>query len=188
MKIFVFKRWSEMSSKQQLVLCGIILGFSLMFVGVWNIFLALKPATFSGEKAMPVAKIVEEEIIFTPELTTLTPQGEDYFVNYRLQREISRQDAKNMLTPLLNSSVEPVREEAQKKWLLLTQKVEKEEQIENILKISGFKDCIADVGEKEVAIIVYAPELTPEEIKLIQESVRRVAQFNNEQIRIFYRH
>ncbi|NMA68919.1 MAG: SpoIIIAH-like family protein [Desulfitobacterium sp.] len=187
MKIFVLKRWSEMSYKHQLVLCSLILGSSLIIVGVWNIFLAQKPAAFSGEKALPVSNILEEEIFFTPELTTLKPQGEDYFVNYRLQREVTRQEAKEMLSPLLNSSVEPVREEAQKKWLLLTQKVEQEEQMENILKISGFEESIADLGKDEVAIIVYAPELTSEEIKLIQESVRRVIHFNNDQIRIFYR-
>lgn len=194
MKIFIFKRWSEMSYRQQLKICGMILAFSLLTVSVWNIFLAQGPVLFSGKKALPVTGTIEDvkdtvevDIAMSTDLMTLKPQGEDYFVNYRLQREVSRQDAKEMLSPLLNSSVEPAREEAQRKWLLLTQKIEIEEQIENILRLSGFEESIVDMGEKEVAIIIYAPELTREEIQLIQGSVRRVTQFNNEQIRIFYR-
>lgn len=93
-----------------------------------------------------------------------------------------------MLAPLLDSNVVKTREEAQEKWLQLSHKIQKEEEIENLLKISGIKDAIADLGNNEVAVIVYAPNLEGTEIKVIQDIVFRVTNTAKEQVRIAYRY
>jgi len=168
---------------------GLCLGSFLILTFAFvlgNLVSGKEPSNLPSLESLPV--IASEEISFGAESGGLKLQGGDYFVNYRLQREASRQELKNMLTPLLNSEVEKTREEAQLKWLNLCNKIEKEDQIENLLKISGMKDAIADIGSNEVAVIVYASQLGEAEIKLISDIVVRVTDYPKEQIRIAYRY
>ncbi|MCO5387989.1 MAG: SpoIIIAH-like family protein [Desulfosporosinus sp.] len=79
-----------------------------------------------------------------------------------------------MLSILLDSTVEESKAQAQEKWLELSSKIQREEEIENLLKIKGFQDVVADVFSEHVTIIVYAPSLTPHEISLIQDIAVRV--------------
>ncbi|WP_407308302.1 SpoIIIAH-like family protein [Desulfosporosinus sp. SB140] len=104
---------------------------------------------------------------------TIKPDGtgENYFVNYRLKREQFRQETKAMLSELLNSTVEKTKIQAQEKWLELSTKIQKEDEIENLLKIKGFKDVVTDVNPDNVTLIVYALSLTPNEVSLIQTIV-----------------
>nr|MDA8227862.1 SpoIIIAH-like family protein [Desulfitobacterium hafniense] len=97
------------------------------------------------------------------------------------------QEAKAMLSPLLNSNVDKAREQAQVKWLELTKKIEKEEEIENFLKIKGFQDLIADVNPDSISIIIYASSLTPNEVSLIQDAVTRITKIRLDKISISYK-
>ncbi len=81
-------------------------------------------------------------------------------MNYRLKREQFRQETKAMLSELFNSTVETSKKQAQDQWLELSSKILKEGEIENLLKIKGFKEAVADVLVINVTVIVYAPSLT----------------------------
>lgn len=142
----------------------------------------------SGKDSMPVnAKLEGNGIQFETEVVKPVLNGQSYFVNYRLQREQARQEAKAMLSPLLNSNVDKAREQAQVKWLELTKKIEKEEEIENFLKIKGFQDLIADVNPDSISIIIYASSLTPNEVSLIQDAVTRITKIRLDKISISYK-
>jgi len=189
MKIFVLRRWVELSKGQKFrrgiagALGVCILGFSL-----WFALTSDAPSGFSGSDSLPVnAQVGDPNIRFTSEMVKPVPQGEDYFVNYRLQREETRQEAKTMLLPLLNSSVTKTKEEAQQKWLELSQKIEKEDQVENLLRIKGFQDAVVDVTKNGVNVIVFIPTLAPDEVRLIQDIVGRVTSFRVDQIYISFK-
>ena len=107
--------------------------------------------------------------------------GENYFVNYRLEREKARQEAKNMLGVLL---ADPKNKEAETKWLALNDKMEKESEIENMLKIKGFKDGVVAVDSDSVSVVVYADSLTPGQVSMIQDIVLRVAKVRLDRISI----
>ncbi|MCO1600052.1 SpoIIIAH-like family protein [Desulfosporosinus nitroreducens] len=135
-----------------------------------------EPHAYIPEQAsLPVNSQMEKSLIQF-EVETLKPNssGGDYFVNYRLKREQLRQESKAMLSILLDSTVEESKAQAQEKWLELSSKIQREEEIENLLKIKGFQDVVADVFSEHVTIIVYAPSLTPHEISLIQDIAVRV--------------
>lgn len=187
MKVFTLKRWGDFSKVQKLGVIGGMLVFCLIIGTCLSLVFGNDPSSIPSQESLPVTAQVGD-IAFSSEVVKHEPQGQDYFVNYRLKREVARQEAKEMLAPLLNSNVEKNRGEAQEKWLQLTHKIEKEDQIENLLKISGIQDGVADLGTNEVAVIVYSPMLSPEEIKLIQDAVLRVTDMAKEQIRISYRY
>ncbi|AGA69858.1 hypothetical protein Desdi_2434 [Desulfitobacterium dichloroeliminans LMG P-21439] len=189
MRIVTFKRWSNFSKRQKAGWIGGGLLVCLVLGILWGIARGNEPSSLPSQESLPVnAQPEAQSIGFSAEMLKAMPQGGDYFVNYRLQREASRQEAKDMLAPLLNSNVEKTKEEAQEKWLQLTHKIEKEEQIENLLKISGIQDAVADLGNNEVAVIVFASQLNSEEIKLIQDVALRVTDMPRETIRISYRY
>ncbi|AFM01247.1 MULTISPECIES: SpoIIIAH-like family protein [Desulfitobacterium] len=189
MKIMTLKRWGDLSKGQKWLLVGVVMVAFLLLYTIWHLVHGNETFSRPTQESVPVqAQPESRSIYFSSEVVKPLPQGGDYFVNYRLQREASRQEAKNMLAPLLDSSVVKTREEAQGKWLQLSHKIQKEEEIENLLKISGIKDAIADFGNNEVAVIVYAPNLEAAEIKLIRDIVLRVTNTSKDQIRISYRY
>lgn len=189
MKIIVLRRWVEWSKGQKFgrgiagVLGVLILGYAL-----WAVLDLDAPSGFSGQDSLPVnAQVEDPNIQFITEMVKPLLQGEDYFVNYRLQREQSRQEAKSMLSPLLNSSVTKTKEEAQQRWLELSQKIEKEGQVENLLRIKGFQDAVVDVSKNGVNVIVFVPTLTPDQVRLVQDIVVRVASVRIDQINISFK-
>lgn len=123
-------------------------------------------------------------IQFQVESVKRNESGENYFVNYRLDRAQSRQESKAMLGELLNSTVVKTKEEAQKKWLELDTQIQKESAVENILKIKGFQDTVVAVLPENVTVIVYSSSLTPNEISKIQDIVVRVTNVRLDKILI----
>lgn len=136
----------------------------------------------SNHQAVPAYPA--EAIKFQVEKIAPNVSGEDFFVNYRLKRENVRQERKAMLLELLNSTVEETKHQAQKNWLELSTKIQKEDEIENLLKIKGFKDAVADVFPDNVTVIVYASGLTPNELMMIQNVVVNVTNISENKITI----
>ncbi|HZK56246.1 MAG TPA: SpoIIIAH-like family protein [Desulfosporosinus sp.] len=146
---------------------------------------AVSPNHFPAHSSYPVSASAGESAIMF-EVETLKPNntGENYFVNYRLKRSQFREETKTMLSELLNSSVDKSKEEAQEKWLELSTKIQKEGEIENLLKIKGFQDTVADVFPQNVTVIIYAPSLLPNEVSIIQDIVVRVTKVRLDKIKI----
>ena len=173
--------------KSQLWL-GSIVGLVLILgaVGIWLSTVTGAPNThFSAQTSLPVSASAEgNSIQFQFETLKPDASGENYFVNYRLQREQFRQETKAMLSELLNSTLEKSKEQAQGKWLELSTKIQKEGEVENLLKIKGFQDVVADVLPENVTVIVYAPNLSPGEVSIIQDIVVRVTKVRLDKITV----
>jgi stage III sporulation protein AH len=154
-------------------------------LGVWLVTDVPHPY-FSDQPSLPVGAKVPDGSSIQFQVDTVQPSvsGENYFVNYRLKREQFRQETKAMLSVLLNSSVTKTKEQAQEKWLELSTKMQKEGEVENLLKIKGFQDAVADIFQENVTVIVYAPSLTPQEVSLIQDIVIRVTKVRMDKITI----
>lgn len=154
-------------------------------LGVW--LMSDVPYTnFSDQRSFPVNATVVDGSSIQFQVETVKPNisGENYFVNYRLKREQFRQETKAMLSELLNSTVEKTKEQAQEKWLELSTKIQKEGEVENLLKIKGFQDAVADIFPENVTVIVYASSLTPNEMSIIQDIVVRVTKVRMDKITI----
>lgn len=162
-------------------------------VGVGWVLTDRQPATFEGKDTLAVnAPIkneaqVSQDIQFSTERVQPQVRGENYFVNYRLQRDQFRQEEKNMLSAVLNSNVDKTKEAAQEKWLELTTRMSREDKIENLLKIKGFQDAVVDLASESVNIIVLAPSLSPQEVAAIQDITMRVVAVRLDRINISLR-
>ena len=172
--------------KSRLLLGGLAgLAVILGALGVW-LTTDVPHTHFSGQPSYPVNATVVDGSSIQFQVETVEPDvsGENYFVNYRLKREQSRQETKAMLAELLNCTVEKTKEQAQEKWLELSTKIQKEGEIENLLKIKGFQDAVANAFLESVTVIVYAPNLTPHEVSIIQDIVVRVTKVQMDKITI----
>jgi len=159
----------------------------LAAIGIW-VMKAEPPAYFSVQSSLPVnASVDDTSIKFEVEKVKQNVSGENYFVNYRLERDQFRQESKAMLLEVLNSTVDKSKGQAQEKWLELSTKILKEGEIENLLKIKGFQDAVADVFSENVTVIVYAPNLTPNEVSIIQDIVVRITKVRLDRITISVR-
>ncbi|HZK85412.1 MAG TPA: SpoIIIAH-like family protein [Desulfosporosinus sp.] len=155
--------------------------------GIWAM-MDKPPSYLSVQSSLPVtASVVDTSIKFEVETVQQNISGENYFVNYRLKRDQFRQERKAMLSELLDSTVNKSKEQAQEKWLELSTKIHKEGEIENLLKMKGFQDAVADVFVESVTVIVYAPSLTPNEVSIIQDIVVRVTKVRMDKIAISVR-
>jgi len=153
--------------------------------GLVSLVVILAASYFSVQSSLPVnASLIDTSIQFEVETVKQNVSGENYFVNYRLKRDQFRQETKAMLSELLNSTVDKSKVQAQEKWLELSTKIQKEGEVENLLKIKGFQDAVADVFLENVTIIVYAPSLTPNEMSIIQDVVVRVTKVRMDKITI----
>lgn len=163
----------------------IILGFTavMLFTLVnWLYQWRHSESYFSGSNSIPVSVTQDIEFEVEPLQNIQLQKGENYFVNYRLEREKYRQQTIGMLETLLASPESKSRSEAQGKWLELTTKIEQEGELENLLKIKGFKDVVTDVTKDGVHVLVFAPELSSGDITLIQDIVIRVTKIRLDKI------
>jgi len=167
-----------------LAVVGLAVLAALGIIVLKQIDAAKKPG-FAGDNALAVTTgVAAPAISVEVEPLQPVPRGEGYFVNYRLEREQQRQEAKAMLSGLLNSPVARIREEAQSQWLDLTTKIAQEDEIENLLKIKGYKDAVTAVNADGIAIFVYASGLTPNEVALIRDVVIRVTKIRADKITV----
>jgi len=63
------------------------------------------------------------------------------------------------------------RKEAQTQWLELSKRIVVEGEVENILKLRGFRDIVAEINNDRAIITVLAKELNSREIKIIKNVV-----------------
>lgn len=159
-------------------LVGATLGLIILTI-IWATGSGPEESYFSHDNSLPVSNQNVQQML---PLQLQGLQGEDYFVNYRLEREKYRQETKGMLQAVLNSTDSKNRAEAQAKWLEISTQIEKEGEIENLLKIKGFKDAVVSYSPAGVHVVVYAEKISAGEIGLIQEIVQSATRFRLDQI------
>ncbi len=86
----------------------------------------------------------------------------DFFVEYRIERDKSRSEQVNLLREMINNpnSDEAIKTQAQQRLLEITNNIEKEMEIESLIRAQGYKDGIALVRTDSVDIIVASDGLT----------------------------
>lgn len=120
----------------------------------------------------------EDGIDFSSVLVELTnDEGQNYFVNYRIKREQLRQEAKEMLQPLLEAENEATRAQAQAHWLELGIKIALESELENVVKMRGFQDAVSEVNSGKVKVTILAEELQVQEVNKIISIVADITGF-----------
>lgn len=111
---------------------------------------------------------------------------EDFFIEYRLEREKARSEQINIFREMINNpnSDEITKKEAQKKMLALTDKMEKELEIESLIRARGYKESLAYIHEEAVDVIVHTNGLNKSDVAKIGDIIVKITGFNFEDVTI----
>ncbi|MFI5359522.1 MAG: SpoIIIAH-like family protein [Halanaerobiales bacterium] len=111
---------------------------------------------------------------------------EDFFIEYRLERDRARSEQINILQEIVNNpnSDQASKKEAQRKILEITDKMEKEMEIESLIRARGYRDALAYIHEQAVDVIIHTDGLAKEDVAKIGDIIVKVTGFNTENVTI----
>ena len=111
---------------------------------------------------------------------------EDFFIEYRLERDRARSEQINILQEIVNNpnSDQASKKEAQRKILAVTDKMEKELEIESLIRARGYRDALAYIHEQAVDVIIHTDGLAKEDVAKIGDIIVKVTGFNTENVTI----
>jgi len=114
---------------------------------------------------------------------------EEFFVNYRMQRQKSRGQEIEMLKEILNSpsGTDNFKKEAQAQLLNISKSAAKEINVENLIKAIGYKDAVVCVDAKSATAVIDGKNLSPAEESVIMETMARETGFGEQNITIITR-
>ena len=97
--------------------------------------------------------------------------GKDYFATMALSREQARDEAMEVFRSVANSSdsAQTAKDEALESISAIASDIEKEANIETLLRSKGFEQCLAVINGDEASIIVASDGLMAGEIAQISE-------------------
>ncbi|MHB9096018.1 MAG: SpoIIIAH-like family protein, partial [Eubacteriales bacterium] len=105
-----------------------------------------------------------------------TARQNEFFVEYRLERDRTRSQQLDLLREIVNNQNSPdeTRKEAQRRLLAISQAIDTEMKLENLIKAENFKDTVVFVQDKSATVIIQAPVLTPMDKNRLTEIAVRV--------------
>lgn len=160
------------------------------FVGEIGDILSLQNDTDSSESSKePVG---EGETETTGDLEALVETDssgkistkDDFFTNYRLERERVRAQQVEMLNSVIadpNSAAE-VRKNAQEKLIGITENMEQELQLENLIMAKGFREAAMFIQSGSATAILNKEGLVEDDVAMIADIISRVTGYNLEDI------
>lgn len=100
-------------------------------------------------------------------------ESENYFVDYRIEREKVRSQQVEILREIVNNpnSITDVRKEAQEKLLSLTQTLENELKLENLIIAKGYPDAAVFIQPESVMVILKSEAINQEDVTKIADLI-----------------
>ncbi len=110
-----------------------------------------------------------------------------FFVEYRLERDRTRSQQIDLLREIVNNghSSEEIRKEAQTRLLGISQAIDTEMKLENLIRAEDFKEAVVFVEGKSVTIIVQSPILTQPDREKLTAIAAKVTGLNSENIAVY---
>ena len=113
-------------------------------------------------------------------------EEEDFFVEYRIERDQSRSEQINLLREMINNpnSDKELKAKAQSKLLALTNNIEEEMEIESLIRARGYQDGIAFIHNESVEVIVASESLNQQDVAKIGDLITNTTGIALEEITI----
>jgi len=140
-----------------------------------------------GEAQMVNGDIMEDADSTSPTNSTSVPTTvNDYFTQARLERDIKRSEAMDMISEILNaqSTDKEARTKAEDEIHRLADFTEKETMTENIIRAKGFAEAVVFMGENLVSIAVKSQGLNEIDAAVIRDAAMGTTNYAAEQIKI----
>jgi stage III sporulation protein AH len=113
-----------------------------------------------------------------------TENGPKFFIEYRLERDRTRSRQLELLQNIVEdpNSVAETRQEAQQKILQISNYLEQELQLENLIKAKGFEDAVAFIQPHSVTIVINQTNFEDSEITTIADLATNITSQSLENI------
>ena len=133
-------------------------------------------AESSGEKVLGEASFVNAQVL----------SGDAYFASARLARSKARDEAIATISAVLGDDAltEDDKKEASAKAMSITDAIEAESRIENLIKAKGFADCMVYITEQSASVVVKSDGLTQDQATQIKNIVVSEGSMKGENISI----
>lgn len=121
---------------------------------------------------------------------TKTENGEsDFFIDYKLERDRLRSQEADYLRELINNpnATQQSKDKAQQDLINLSQKVEKEMIVENLIKAKGFEDAVLFLSNNNANIVIKAEKLSKKEVAQITDIVTKTTEIPIDKVTIIER-
>ena len=168
-------QWEDMVNRSTVTLAALVLMLGIL----------LAARAFIPQQVIPVAQQVQTDQ--TEQETVLTETGqEDFFVDFRKQREQARAEEIAMLEEIIGRVGAPEEsvKEADARKIELTRAMEQERMLEKLLDAKGFEDAAAFVLDKSLTVAVKKAELSREDTAKIMELALRCTGLESDRIKI----
>lgn len=130
--------------------------------------------------------IDEESEVLETMYSDALKESKNYFVEYRLSRDKLRATLVDRLDEIIKdeNTSEAVRADAQREIMKLGNHSEIELQIEGLIISKGYDDAIVFLTNKDIKVVVSAPELGEQDMVKILEIVKSETDFDTKDIKI----
>ena len=172
-------RKSVIINKKSIVMCGLALALSAAIYLNWQ-YQDNGAASKSNKDDSGLGKSIYVNN------TVSIEEEKDYFSTAVNDREKSRKNTIAELNEIISdkNSSSDAKQKAEKNKNTIALNIEKEANIETLIKAKGFEKCIAVINEKSANIIVKAKEVTSRQTLQINEIVSEQTDFTSENIKI----
>lgn len=111
---------------------------------------------------------------------------DDFFVNYRIEREKMRSQQVEIMREIVDNpnSQSEMRQNAQEQMLTLTRNMENELKLENLIKAKNFEEAVVLIQAESVMVILKGTKLAQEESTRVADLVANTTGHPYEQISI----
>lgn len=178
-----------------LVILGLA-GFILLFLGLRGGIGVEAPSLPGVEVNTPNtgSVLIEENAnapaldknVNNPEPGIASVHNQDFFIDYRLERDRTRGQQVEWLREVINNpgTVDETRQKAQEQLMAISRSMEKESELENLIRAKGFADAIVIVDENTATAVVAAGSIDSGEVTAITELVSRSTGMGQQKIAI----
>ncbi|GAB6099035.1 SpoIIIAH-like family protein [Halanaerocella petrolearia] len=99
--------------------------------------------------------------------------NKDFFVEYRVERDQARSEQINLLREMINNpnSDKELKAQAQKLLLQITNNIEKEMEIESLIRARGYEDGIAFIHDDSVELVIASTGLQRDDVAKIGDII-----------------
>ncbi|NLL18511.1 MAG: SpoIIIAH-like family protein [Clostridia bacterium] len=138
-----------------------------------------------AEQAMAVPEAPERE----QETIKEQPGGDEFFMEYRLERDRRRAQEIELLQSMINSGDEgsDIKQEVQYKLLAITNSIDQELTLEALIMARGYADAVAVVQPESVTVVVRSGDFTEEDAARIADLVTRTTGISLAKVTVFAR-
>ncbi len=163
----------------------IILASLTLFLGL---AIYVNYAMNSGENEIKTTKVVNAKSsnYGVADFVNETTDEDDYFAQARLDRMTSRDEATQTLEMIMNGgdSTDEEKEVASEEAVSISQLIESESKIENLIKAAGYEDCVVYLDGTSANIVVKSDGLQTAQAAQIKDILLSEVDVLNENIKI----